>query len=335
MSRPNRPRDGLQPRFSTLVHNAIMNASPRALLCATLLVLTVPLPLYAQDTADADPPSSRAEESDEAYRRRMELEDARRRDLGYTLPPETYAQQQEKIDQLPQESREHIQDQLIDVIVDNGDWEPADALREYPYEATAAAREDPELMRQEQEAWDEQIEKYHKREAAAYGTYLGPLDEPGEAADEMQGDAGASAAGESGQGPGQTEDGGEAAAGATASTAAGTYQPYQSNRDRSEAAVSTAGVEQNALEFLQSQQAPATAEVAVQAGSPAEMSDASSPSRAAAPSAPAEASETPQERATEMDLSTPGIIPIEDLEKLKGTENPDPPGTIPPDQAES
>ena len=75
---------------------------------------------------------------------------ARQRDLGYTLPPETYAQQQEKIDKLPQESRDNIRDQLVDIIVEDGDWEPSDALKDYPYEPTAAARADPELMQREQ-----------------------------------------------------------------------------------------------------------------------------------------------------------------------------------------
>ncbi len=137
-------------------------------------------PLQAQETEEeAVRDSTEVEESDEAYRRRMELEDARQRDLGYTLPPETYAQEQEKLDKLPEESRNNIRDQLVDIIVENGDWEPSDALKDYPYEPTAAAQGNPELMQQEQEAWDEQIEKYHKREAAAFGTYLGPVPGPG------------------------------------------------------------------------------------------------------------------------------------------------------------
>ena len=58
---------------------------------------------------------------------------------------------------------------------------------------------DPELMQQEQEAWDEQIEKYHKREAAAFGTYIGPVPGPGNPE---------GAEGQDGQAEGGFEDGG-------------------------------------------------------------------------------------------------------------------------------
>jgi hypothetical protein len=329
-----------------------MNSWLHRLLFSLLLALAVLSPLHAQDpAAEQDGDSREVEESDEEYRRRMELEDARQRDLGYTLPAPTYAQKQEKLDKLPEESRDNIRDQLVDIIVENGDWEPSDALREYPYEPTAAAVADPELMQQEQEAWDEQIGKYHKREAAAYGTYLGPVPGPGN----PDGGEGGGQAGESNEG---TEQGAGQESGSTgpgaqqemqggaqggAGAAAGSYDPYQSNRSRSEDAVSTAGVEQSALEFLKAMrgQEPAAAapstpaaqtEVAASEAAAANPQAAAEPVQADAEQQPAEqssqqesesASDAEQQQSTdqtvEFDLTTPGIIAIKDLEKLEGT----------------
>ena len=366
----------LQQPISGVMHNPRMNPWLLRLLFSLALAWAAFSPLQAQDPGDEQgSDSSEVEESDEEYRRRMELEDARQRDLGYTLPAPTYAQKQEKLDKLPEESRDNIRDQLVDIIVENGDWQPSDALKEYPYEPTAAAAADPELMQQEQEAWDEQIGKYHKREAAAYGTYLGPAPGPGNPdGGEGGGQAGEGSEG-SEQGGGQqggagagaqpgTENGGQDDSAATA----GSYDPYSPNRSRSEEAVSTAGVQQSALEFLKAMQgqgqAPAPTSTAAaqaqsqsqaqsqaqsqsqsqaqaqsQAGSaeasaatPANPQAAAEPVQADAEEQPAEetspqeaesASEAEQQQSTdqsvEIDLTTPGIIAIKDLEKLEGT----------------
>jgi hypothetical protein len=329
-----------------------MNRWLQCLLCALLL-----LPatggvgaLWAQDPAEAGSgATAEVEDSDEAYRRRMELEDARQRDLGYTLPPESYAARQEKLDKLPEESRDNIRDQLVDIIVENGDWQPSDALKDYPYEPTAAALADPELLQQEQEAWDEQIDKYHKREAAAFGTYLGPVPGPGnpdgaEGEDQQAEGAEGSAQGDGQQGgdagdaPGEQE-GAEGSEQAEAGSA-GTYEPYQANRSSSEEAVSTAGVQQSALDFLktlQGQGQPAAGAESGQPGQPSQ-SDATAAAQAAAESSQNAAPESSQQESTpqdaaaqaeaagrtvEIDLDTPGIIAIEDLDKLEGTEAPE------------
>ena len=211
-----------------------------------------------QVTGDQDGSSQQTEESDEAYRRRMELEDARRRDPTYTDPADDYRRDLEKIDKLPEESRNNIRDQLVDVIVDNPDWQPGDALKEYPYDPTAAAQADPGLMQQEQEAWDEQIEKYHAREAAAFGAYRGPVQGPGnpdgqeggeEGQQGQEGQQGGQQGGESGQGGQQGSQGSESSNGS-----AGTYQPYQSQGSSAEDAVSTEGVSESALDFLMQRQ---------------------------------------------------------------------------------
>jgi hypothetical protein len=312
-------------------------------------ILALPLLLalsatLAQDASEeAGGASAEVEESDEAYRRRMELEDARQRDLGYSLPDETYVQKQEKLDKLPEESRDNIRDQLVDIIVENGDWEPSDALKEYPYEPTAAARADPALMQQEQEAWEEQIEKYHRREAAAFGTYIGPVPGPGNpdgdeggGEDASPGGSPSQSAGEQGQGQqgsGQQAGSTGGQEGDPADATAGTYEPYQSQRGQAEEEVSTAGVQQSALDFLKGLegQGPAmppspTASDAgdgVQAAEPPRAASAAAESGQPVSEAAVQADrDNPSELATEIGINTPGIIPIEDLDKLEGVEAP-------------
>jgi hypothetical protein len=343
-------RHALQRGFSCLMHDSAMSriaqpASLPILLClAWLAVATLPT-LQAQENTGATAGSStEVEESDEAYRRRMELEDARQRNLGYTLPPESYAAKQEKLDKLPEESRDNIRDQLVDIIVENGDWQPSDALKEYPYVPTEAARGDPELMQREQEAWDEQIEKYHKREAAAFGTYLGPVPGPGNP-DGPEGDGESGSDGSSGQqAGGQGSEQGEQAGAKDASQdgkedSAGTYEPYQSSHGRSEEAVSTAGVQQSALDFIKGLQGQAQPPASQAAPQDASAQNASPQDTAAQSESQAEEASsqqnpesmddaTPAESAdqkVEIDLTTPGLITIEDLKKLEGTEDSDTP----------
>ena len=91
--------------------NLVHNPSMRSLLITALLALAglACAPAAAQDpqvTGDRDGSSQQVEESDEAYRRRMELEDARRSQPTYTDPGGGYQREPEKIDKLPPESRE-------------------------------------------------------------------------------------------------------------------------------------------------------------------------------------------------------------------------------------
>ena len=277
--------------------------------CFVVLLGFFALPLaFAQDAepaGDDDDSSERVEQRDDSYRRQMELEDARSRDRTYI--DNTYSQtaELEKIDKLPEESRDNIRDQLVDVIMENGDWKPGDVLEEYPYQPTETAEADPELKEQEQAAWDEQIEKYHEREAAAFGAYRGPVPGPGNPTGQEGGQQGEGSEGQqggeqcSGQGGGQGESG---------SGSAGTYQPYESSASGSGDEVSTAGVSESALDFLRGGQAQENQEQAAeqneeQAGelAQAEPQEQSSP-------------------ATQQDLR--GIIAIEDLDKLEGMEIP-------------
>ena len=305
------------------------------------LTLTAGLPAaFAQDTpvADESDDSSRSvEESDEAYRRRMELEDARNRDAGYTVPSAGTSSGKglEKIDKLPAASRDNIRDQLVDVIMENGEWEPFDALREYPYEPTAAAQAEPKLMQEEQEAWDEQIRKYHEREAAAYGATRGPVPGPGnpegkESGGEdggQGGDQGEQGAGEQGAGDqGGEQGGGESGASGGEAGSSGTYQPYESSRSSTEDEVSTAGARQSALDFLRGLPGQAQAE--------APPVPEAEPQREAEPQPQSDPETEPQPQPQpepEPALDTRGIIAIEDLDKLEGAEAPEEPEDSPED----
>jgi hypothetical protein len=307
---------------------------------------------HAQDAsdqpADQDSSSQQVEESDEAFRRRMELEDARRRDPGYAVPTDTSKPKQEKIDKLPAESRENIRDQLVDIIVENGEWEPSDALKDYPYTPTEAAEDDPELLEQEQEAWAEQVQKYHEREAAAFGAYRGPVPGPGNPTGE-EGE-GAAGAGTSSGAPGTAGGEGSQDQGAVSAAA------YQASHSRPGEEQSTAGVSESALDFLRGREArqpsqatvsnagsPAAGAEATKAMAQAESSPQSDPSTATGePSASqrdaqeaagqkesgqenqeGEESEQQQADASKVDinLDTPGILAIKDLEKLRGTDS--------------
>lgn len=340
-----RVRGLLQLAFSHKVDNGVMLKFLHIL--GLTLLLTLPgLPLaMGQETepaGDEDGSSEQVEQQDDSYRRQMELEDARSRDRTYVDTAYDTKVDQEKIDKLPEESRDNIRDQLIDVIVENGDWEPSDILEDYPYEPSAAAQSDPDLEEREQEAWDEQIEKYHEREAAAFGSHRGPVPGPGNPTGQEGGQAGdGSQQGQQGNG-----QGGENGGGAGGSGTAGTYQPGQSASGESSDENSTAGVSESALDFLrggrgrqeapqqgspgsEQQQAQAQEQAQAQAEAQAEAQEqAQAEAREqaqqeqlemAAQESEEQQSEQAQETSDEVRMDTPGIIAIKDLDKLEGT----------------
>ena len=302
----------------------------RSLLITALLTMAALAcaPASAQDpqvTGDRDGSSQQVEESDEAYRRRMELEDARRSQPTYTDPGGGYQREPEKIDKLPPESRENIRDQLVDIIMENPDWEPSDALEEYPYEPTEAALADASLLQQEQEAWDEQVEKYHAREAEAFGAYRGPVAGPGNpdgAEGGQQGQAGEQGRDGGGQ---QGGEGGQQGGEAGSRGQAGTYQPYQAGENSAEDAVSTAGVSESALDFLRTQRAPSTgipaaaeAAGAAQARQQSQQQGQQQGQSAATESSTASAQSQSEGAEATDETDMRGIIAIEDLDKLEG-----------------
>lgn len=318
-----------------------------------MLLLAGTLPAVAQEepqsTADQDGASQQVEESDEAFRRRMELEDARYRDPTYTDPVGSYKQELEKIDKLPGESRDNIRDQLIDVIMTNGEWEPADALEEYPYTPTAAARADPKLAQQEQEAWEEQIEKYHERESEAFGTYRGPVQGPGN----PQGPQGSQGGqnGEQGEPQGDEQGGQQGRQGGQQGNQGeqgepsekGTYQPYQSSNTDQDEAESRAGVSESALDFLMGRQGASSSSAQPQAPAASQnQAQAQAQNQDQSRQAELDAEQASEQMAQQEAASQPensemsgdpaqqdlrGILAIEDLDKLgigSGTAPPPP-----------
>ncbi|MDT8319915.1 MAG: hypothetical protein RQ826_05250 [Xanthomonadales bacterium] len=276
---------------------------------ALLALLGLGISPAALPQASGDASSRQVEESEEAYRRRMELEDARSREAGFADTTRSQKAEEEKIDNLPQASRDNIRDQLVDIIMENGEWEPRDALADYPYEPSKAAQSDSELAKQEQEAWDEQIEKYHQREAQAFGaTRPSPGGPPGK--EGAQGDEGGS--------PEQSRAAGSA--GSQSSGAAGAaagFQPYDPGGRSSDDELSTAGVSESALDFLRrgragGQAAADETEPAAALPEPLDPAAGASDEQTATPPADiAAATKAPD-----------GSLPIEDLGRLRGAQEP-------------
>lgn len=311
----------------------------QAIFLLLLATLAVALAAQAQENSQqrdgSDETSDQVEESEEAYRRRMELEGARQQE---TFSNTSYSSQakQEKIDKLPEESQKNIREQITDIIIENDEWEPSDVLQDYPYQPTAAAGEDSELLKQEQDAWAEQVDKYHEREAAAFGATRPPMPGTGE----QQAGAGDGAEGqqqgEQGQGkPGGGQEGEQTES--DESRTAGAYAPYQSGKQSEEDELSTAGVSESALDFLRGKQGrqanPGSGgqqmEQADLAGAGTEQQD--------------EAEQQLSEAVNQLEQAPDGSLPIEQLEQLQGVDSqstPDqqtaaapPPGENPPSQA--
>jgi len=280
--------------------------------------------VQAQDNAipdDQGSTSERTEASEDAHRRRMELEGTRDR---VTFSNTTYTSQagQEKIDKLPKESRDNIRDQLMDIIIESGQWEPFDALREYPYEPSDAAQEDPGLREREQEAWAEQMEKYHQREARAFEANrpsmpgsdsqqaASPSGQPGQeqggqgqSQGESEGEGEQQGESQGGEGESQGKEGQQGSQGRSSSSAS-SYEPYQSQQNDDADEISTAGVSESALDFLRAKQGQ----------------DSSSAEDGATTS---QQSSQDSQQPSESAFIIPGTIAIKDLDKLEGMAEPE------------
>ncbi len=208
----------------------------------TALLLAIPAGLWAQSadiagqekTSEGDETSQHVEESEEAFRRRMET--AESHDQSAVMRPRSSGTNKvpEGIDALPADSRKHLRDELRNVIIEQGEWQPEDAGKVYPYTPSAAAEKDPQLRQQEQAAWGELVQEYHKREAAALAMGGGRGGSQ-ESKEQRTG----SSAGVSGSGRKSSDPAERSASDAVESTAA------------------SAGVSQSALEFLKQQQSGA------------------------------------------------------------------------------
>jgi len=235
-----------------------------ALLC--LLVLRSVPSVFAQDAETALPPADEAETSataepaaragqeveinEDTYRQFMELKDAKRQ--GDMMPEDAFKPGTglQKLEKLPEESQKHLRNELREIIVQGDPWQPGDEESEYPYVPSPAAGKDPSLQKQEQEAWGELVDSYHQREAqiyansakssAAMGSQDGSANKPGDG-ENTDGDGEQNKRGKEGQQAGQESS-------ADPNDGTGTYSPNTRNDPN---ARSSAGVSQNAMEFLQ------------------------------------------------------------------------------------
>ncbi len=199
----------------------------------------------SEDTAA--PASQEVDVNEDNYRQFMELKDARR---WRGVFPETAFKPQtsnQKLDKLPEESQRHLRNQLREIIVQSDAWKPGDEDIEYPYTPSDAASGNPSLQKLEAEAWAELVEGYHHREAEIYANSTrsdGAAARAGNAGGgtgDSQGSAGVgSNEGSSDQQAGQQAD----------SSRSGTPGSYAPNSANDSNARSTAGVSQNAMEFL-------------------------------------------------------------------------------------
>ena len=215
-----------------------------------------------ENTADPDKTTDipgvagqEVEVNEDMYRRFMELKDARQQRM--ILPEDAFkpGSGSQKLDKLPEESQKHLRNQLREIILQGDEWQPGDENTNYPYVPSQAAVANPELQKQEAEAWGELLDSYHKREAQIYEnaarTKAAMASQNGQA-------------GSSGQGSSQNQ-GSSASSGGQASSAEQLSQqrrPEQADNPQDElpnsakitSSSSSAGVSQNAKEFLQRMQ---------------------------------------------------------------------------------
>ncbi len=235
----------------------------------SLLILVVILltpPLFAQENeptqptvpngevatpAEPDTPAGQEVEiNEDNYRQFMELKDAmRQRDI---IPENVFKPGSglQKLDKLPEESQKHLRNQLREIIVQGDPWQPGDEETEYPYTPSVAASTNPPLEKQEKEAWGELVDSYHDRESQIYenssGSQAARGSEQGSSNSPENGAGSTGPVGQDGEGSQGQQAGQEG--NPDQSSDEGTYSLNGSNDPNAD---STAGVSQNAMEFLQ------------------------------------------------------------------------------------
>ena len=235
-----------------------------ALIGAAVFLIASNLP--AQDDETAPPPASDSEENsteepeiragqeveinEDNYRQFMELKDP---NLQRQVIPETVYKPGsglQKLDDLPEESQKHLRNQLREIIVQGDPWQPGDEETEYPYTPSEAAGNNPALEKEELEAWGELVDSYHDRESQIYenssGSQAARGSEQGSSNSQQNGQGSPDGSGEEGEGSEGQQAGQEG--NQNQSETEGTYSVNGSGNPD---ANSTAGVSQNAMEFLQ------------------------------------------------------------------------------------
>jgi len=234
-------------QLTTLISVALLLYAPLGFSQDEEAVSSTESPVEAVNT----PADQEVEINEDNYRQFMELKDERRQ---RNMMPETAFKPKsgvQKLDKLPEASQKHLREQLREIIVQGDPWKPGDENSEYPYTPSEAAESSQSLQKQEAEAWGELVGSYHQREAQIYGNAARSQ----AAAAAAGGGSGEESGGGDGSSGGSTEQGSEGQqAGqennSKQNSAAGSYSP-DSSSDSNEK--STAGVSQNAMEFLKAQ----------------------------------------------------------------------------------
>lgn len=228
-----------------------------------LLLLTTPVSGQENEPAPSSVPNGGESASTEAerpagqeveinednYRQFMELRDAmQQRDV---IPENIFKPGSglQKLEKLPEESQKHLRNQLREIIVQGDPWQPGDETTEYPYSPSAAASTDPVLEKQELEAWGELVASYHDRESQIYENSSGSQAARGSEQGSSNAQNGTGQPGSNSQ-VGEGNQGQEAGQESSRDQAA-TEGTFSLNGSTDPNANNTAGVSQNAMEFLQ------------------------------------------------------------------------------------
>jgi hypothetical protein len=235
-----------QTHLRTLLSISLLMFSPAILAQATA---TVPVVEEQENPVSS---GQEVEINEDNYRQFMELRDPRQQ--RSIMPEDAFkpASGSQKLDELPEESQKHLRNQLREIIVRGDQWQPGDEATDYPYVPSEAAANNSELQKQEAEAWGELVDSYHKREGQIYENSA--RTRAAMASDsELSGNPG----GGQGEKQGASENSGGQGESGQASE-----QKSRSEQDSKEAeklantsnvtnSSSSAGVSQNAMEFLQ------------------------------------------------------------------------------------
>jgi hypothetical protein len=205
----------------------------------------------AAETTNA-PAGQEVEINEDNYRQFMELRDARQQ--RNTLPENAFKPKSgsQKLDALPEESQKHLRNQLREIIVQGDEWQPGDEGEVYPYVPSDAASTDQPLQKQEAEAWGELVDSYNKREAESYENAAEATAAMGNEGSQGGGAGNSEKPGGEQSGQGEGGENGQAAE-ENRSDQREAANGYSPNAPRDPNAKSTAGVSQNAMEFLKGQ----------------------------------------------------------------------------------
>ncbi|MGD9265358.1 MAG: hypothetical protein PVJ71_06235, partial [Lysobacterales bacterium] len=218
-------------------------------------------PEPAQEEAGQSEPaadSGQVEANEDIYRQFMELKDGLQQRAPSPQDSWQSRSRLQKIDELPEDSQKHLRNQLREIIVDGGPWQPGDQDKLYPYVPSEAAQDNYRLQNQEAEAWGELLDSYHAREAQIHANAA--RSRAASATAGMQGEAGQPGADADGQ---QMKAGQAGAQDATADAAQDSFAP---GAQAGSQPGNEQGVAQSAMDFLQQSGYQAGARQASQRG---------------------------------------------------------------------